>query len=83
MLSIKEFGLATAAALLPLCCFTSYASSEETNRTDVIIELQLAGDAEALPPIRSCLADQLSQMPDVKVTTASTEGALCRRYCSR
>jgi hypothetical protein len=74
MLSIKGFGL-TAAALLPLSCFTSYASSEETNSTDVIIELRLAGDVEATPPIRSCLADKLSQMPDVKVTTASTEGA--------
>jgi hypothetical protein len=74
MLSIKRFGLTAAAALLPLSCFTSYGSCEETNSTDVIIELRLAGDVEALPPIRSCLADKLSQMPDVKVTAASTEG---------
>jgi hypothetical protein len=75
MLSIKGFGLTAAAALLPLSCLTSHASAEETNSTDVIIELRLGGDVEALPPIRSCLADKLSQMPDVKVTTASTEGA--------
>ena len=30
---------------------------------------------EALPPVRSCLAEKLSQMPDVKVATASTDGA--------
>jgi hypothetical protein len=41
----------------------------------MVIELRLAGDVEALPSIRSCLADKLSHMPDVKVTTASTEGA--------
>jgi hypothetical protein len=75
MLSIREFGIAAATALLPLSCVTSHASARETNTTDVIIELRLAGDSEALPPIRSCLADRLSQMPDVKVTTASTDGA--------
>jgi hypothetical protein len=74
MLSIKGLGLTAAAALL-LSCFTSYAFSDEANSTDVIIELRLSGATEALPPIRSCLADKLSQMPDVKVTTASTEGA--------
>ena len=75
MLSIRGFVLTTSAALLPLNCLTSDASAEATNSTDVIIELRLAGDAEALPSIRSCLTDKLSQMPDVKVTTASTGGA--------
>ena len=75
MLSIRGFGLTAAAALLPLNCSTSDASAEATNSTDVIIELRLAGDVEALPSIRSCLADKLSEMPDVKVTTTSTEGA--------
>jgi hypothetical protein len=62
------------AALLAFCLFMSYASAEGTNSTDVIIQLRLAGDVEALPPIRSCLAEKLSQMPDVKVATVSTEG---------
>ena len=75
MLSIKRFGLTAAASLLPLSCFTPCTFAEKTNSTDMVIELRLAGDVEALPPIRSCLADKLSHMPDVKVTTASTEGA--------
>ena len=62
------------AALPALALFTSYGSAKGTNSTDVIIQLRLAGDA-ALPLIRSCLAKKLSQMPDVKVATASTEGA--------
>jgi len=64
-----------AAALPALALFTSYASAKGTNSTDVIIRLRLAGDVAALPLIRSCLAKKLSQMPDVKVATASTEGA--------
>jgi hypothetical protein len=75
MLSIRGFGIAAATALLPLSCITSCASAGETNSSDVVIELRLGGDNESLPPIRSCLADRLTQMPDVKVTTASTEGA--------
>jgi hypothetical protein len=71
----QGFGAAAATALLPLTCVISCASAGETNSTDVIIELRVGGDIRALPPIRSCLADSLSQMPDVKVATASTEGA--------
>src|SRR5690348_736341 len=63
------------AALLALALFTSYASAKGINSTDVIIQLRLAGDVAALPLIRSCLAKKLSQMPDVKVATASAEGA--------
>jgi hypothetical protein len=74
MLSIRGFGIAAATALLPLNYGTSCASAGETNSTDMVIELRVAGDVKALSPIRSCLADRLSQMPDVKVTTASTEG---------
>ena len=75
MLSIRGFGVAAAAALLAPTCLIPGASAGETNSTDVIIELRLAGDIKVLPPIQSCLADRLSQMPDVKITTASTEGA--------
>jgi hypothetical protein len=75
MLPIREFAIAAATAVLPLSCLTDYASAVETNSTDLVIELRLAGDTEALPPIRSCLADRLTQMPDVKITTAPTEGA--------
>jgi hypothetical protein len=63
------------AAPLALGSLTSYASAKVTNSTDVIIQLRVAGDVEALPPVQSCLADKLSQMPDVKVATASTDGA--------
>ena len=75
MLSIRGFGIAAATALLPLTCVTSGASAGETDSTNVVIELRVAGDVQALPPIRSCVADRLSQMPDIKVTAGSTEGA--------
>jgi hypothetical protein len=73
--AIRRYGAAVVAALLGLGSFASYASAQGTNGTDVIIQLRLAGDVEALPPIRSCLTDKLSQMPDVKVATAPTDGA--------
>src|SRR5216683_5816767 len=75
MRAIRGFVAAVVAALLALGFLTSYASAKGTNSTDVIIRLRLAGDVEALPPIRSCLADRLSQMPDVKVAAVSTDGA--------
>jgi hypothetical protein len=62
------------AALLTLGFLKPYASAKSTSSTDVIIQLRLGGDVGALPPIRSCLAEKLSQMPDVKVATALTEG---------
>ncbi len=74
MRAIRGF-VAALLALGFLTSYTSYASAKDTNSTDVIIQLRLAGDVEALPPIRSCLADRLSQMPDVKVATVSTDGA--------
>ena len=74
MPAIRGYVAAVVAALLALGSFTSYASAQGTNRTDVIIQLRLAGDVEALSPIRSCLADKLSQMPDVKVATVPTDG---------
>ena len=78
MREIRGYVAAVGAALLALgflTSYTSYASAKDTNSTDVIIQLRLAGDVEALPPIRSCLADRLSQMPDVKVAAVSTDGA--------
>src|SRR6202035_2231749 len=74
MPAIRGYVAAVVAALLALGSFTSCASAQGTNHTDVIIQLRLAGDVEALPPIRSCLAEKLSQMPDVKVANASTDG---------
>src|SRR5882672_8316070 len=43
------------------------ALAQKASGTDVIIRLRLSGDSTVLAPIRSCLADRLSQMPDVKV----------------
>src|SRR6202011_5455985 len=82
MPAIRGYVAAVVAALLALGFFTSYASAQGTNRTDVIIQLRLAGDVEALPPIRSCLADNLSQMPDVTVATVPTDGVLFIGNCS-
>jgi hypothetical protein len=71
MRAIREY---VVAALLTLGFLTPYESAKGTSSTDVIIQLRLGGDVGALPPIRSCLAEKLSQMPDVKVATALTEG---------
>src|ERR1700732_1697939 len=74
MRAIRGYIAAAVATLLAFGFVTSYASAKGTNSTDVIIQLRVAGDVEALPPVRSCLADKLSQMPDVRVATASTDG---------
>jgi hypothetical protein len=34
----------------------------------------MAGDREAIPPVRFCLAESLSKMPDVKLVTAPADG---------
>jgi hypothetical protein len=74
MQAIRGYFTAVVPALLVFGFLTFCASAEATNSTDVIIQLRVAGDIEALRPIRSCLAEKLSQMPDVKVATASTDG---------
>jgi hypothetical protein len=42
---------------------------------DVIIRLRLSGESETLSPLRSCLVERLSQMPDTKVAVVPTDGA--------
>jgi len=74
MPEIRGWITAVVAALLVLGSVASYASPRGSDSTDVIIQLRLAGDDEALAPIESCLADKLSQMPDVKVATVPTDG---------
>jgi hypothetical protein len=70
----RGYVAAVVAALLAFGLFTFYAYAESTNGTDVIIQLRETGDIEAVSPIRSCLADKLSQMPDVKVAAVPTDG---------
>ena len=67
--------VACAIALAAIVTVTSPGSAQGTGGADVVIRLRLAGDRATLPPIRSCLVDKLSQMPDVKVATAPTVGA--------
>src|SRR6267142_6265186 len=74
MRAIRGYTAAIVAALTASGLLTFQTPAKATNSTDVIIQLRLAGDVGALPPIRSCLAEKLSQMPDVKVATTSTEG---------
>ena len=74
MRTIRGYVAAVVAALLAFGFLTSYASAKGTNSTDVVIQLRVAGDLEALRPIRSCLAEKLSQMPDVKVAAVPTDG---------
>jgi hypothetical protein len=71
---LREYVAAVIIALLAFGSFTYYAHAEGTDRTDVIIQIRQTGDIEALSPIRSCLADKLSEMPDVKVATVPTDG---------
>jgi len=54
---------------------TPPSAAQGASGADVVVRLRLAGDGATLPPIRSCLVDKLSQMPDVKVATAPTVGA--------
>jgi hypothetical protein len=65
---------AVAVALLALGSLGPEAFAQGNKGPNVLIRLRLAGDAAILPPVRSCLADKLSQMPDVKVATVPTEG---------
>src|SRR6266478_6492891 len=74
MRAIRGYIAAVVTALTASGLLIFETSAKATNSTDVIIQLRVAGDIEALRPIRSCLAEKLSQMPDVKVSTASTDG---------
>jgi len=67
--------VACAISLAAIVTVMPPASAQGTSGADVVIRLRLAGDRATLPPIRSCLVDKLSQMPDVKVATAPTVGA--------
>ena len=74
MQGLRRYVAAVITTTLAFGCFTFYAYAEGTDSTDVIIQLRQTGDADALSPIRSCLADKLSQMPDVKITTVPIDG---------
>jgi hypothetical protein len=74
MRAIGNAAAAILVVLLVLAWSLSDAAAQGTKGSNVIIRLRLAGDTSALPPVRSCLIDKLSQMPDVKVVTAPAEG---------
>ena len=72
MLTVRGSVASAAAAFL---VGFGTVTAEATDRTDVIIQLRQTSNTEAWSPIRSCVADQLSQMPDVKVAMVPTDGA--------
>ena len=73
MRAIRGYVAVGVAALLAFgLTFDAFAKGIDS--TDVIIQLRVGGDIEALRPIRSCLAEKLSQMPDVKVANVSIGG---------
>src|ERR1700738_865426 len=74
MRAIRGYIAALVAALTAEGVLQSKTPAMATNSTDVIIQLRVAGDIEALRPIQSCLAEKLARMPDVKVATVSTDG---------
>jgi hypothetical protein len=74
MRAIRGYITTVVAALTAAGLLTFETPANASNSTDVIIQLRVAGDIEALRPIQSCLAEKLSQMPDVKVATVSTDG---------
>jgi hypothetical protein len=75
MRSIGGYLTAVGGALLALGFFALHTSPKAaTNSTDVVIQLRVVGDIDARRSIRSCVAEKLSQLPDVKVATASTNG---------
>jgi hypothetical protein len=63
--------VAVAGAISALLCDVSAQGMQGPN---VIIRLRLAGDREAILPLRSCLAESLSNMPDVKVVMTPADG---------
>ena len=73
MQALRGYITAVVPALLSFGFLTFDASANATSSTDIVIQLRVTGDIEALRPIRSCLAEKLSQMPDVKVATTSTD----------
>jgi hypothetical protein len=62
-------------ALAGLRASVDCALAQKSSGADVIVRLRLSGDSTVLPAIRSCLADRLSEMPDVKVATSPITGA--------
>jgi len=72
MLTVRRSVASAAAAFL---VGFGTVTAEATDRTDVIIQLRQTSNIEAWSPIRSCVADQLSQMPDVKIAIVPTDGA--------
>jgi hypothetical protein len=74
MRAVRGYTAAIVAAFTASGLLTFQTPAEATNSTDVIIQLRVAGDLEAQRPIRSCLAEKLSRMPDVKVADVSTDG---------
>jgi hypothetical protein len=75
MRAIRGYLAAMVAALPGLGLFTVHAPAKGVDSTDVIIQLRVAGNIEARRPIQSCLAERLSQMPDVKIAPPPSEGA--------
>jgi hypothetical protein len=73
MQAIRGYITAVVLTLLSFGFLTFDASAKPTSSTDIIIQLRVTGDIEALRPMQSCLAEKLSQMPDVKVATTSTD----------
>jgi hypothetical protein len=63
------------AAVVVCVALGNFPAQGATSLGDVIIRLRLSGDSGALPTLRSCLADKLSQMPDTKVAVVPTDGA--------
>lgn len=65
---------AITAAVLALRLLIPGAFAQGTHGSDVIIQLRVSGNPETLVPVRTCVAGKLSQMPDVKIGTAPTDG---------
>jgi hypothetical protein len=70
-LSNRCLGAAAAAFL----AFGGVSALGAGGSNDLIVRLRLSGESGALAPLRACLVEKLSQLPDVKVATVPTEGA--------
>lgn len=65
---------AIVLALRVLASVIPGASGHGVSGVNVVILLRVTGDIRALPQMRSCLTSRLSQMPDVEITLAPTDG---------
>lgn len=66
-------GMASFAILLSMFLGADAARAEDPAKPSFTVRVRASGTAELLPPLRSCVAEELSKLPEVKAVTAPAE----------